>query len=424
MPAGKSGSKTAKAESKDSKPGFNLDELGVFGTILAAIGGGLGILGFVAFFGAAILWLRAEEIGLPGSEAVAIVPKSVLVATGASFLVPALGIAVGFTLLLYLIDAAATWITETSLLSDVSVRNLKQHLLEAQREVRKSKREQEILKGVADTAARTKVQAESAVALEVEPEIVEAQAEDKYREIVKNQASAGLRTIKAEQKLLELEAQLKEAEPGRRDAVEKVSTGILIVVTVLLFAAGTYFVVEHYAVHRSLERGAILGLIALLLVTFCVVVRLRTGSFGWFAVAAFIAVGLMIGTLTYYRTVDRPKAEPVALLRTKGPPVYGFYMAQTSDRVFLGMKPRKGVIRLDSVPREEVVEIVVGDLEPPTAAERRAVAFARRLCLRARERKATGKIAGKDSGGKAGEEVVHGCTAADLRRLEAAADSF
>ncbi|MEA2299616.1 MAG: hypothetical protein QOE44_151, partial [Solirubrobacteraceae bacterium] len=57
--------------------------------VLGAVGTGIGILGFVTFFGGAILWLRAKAAGLPANEAVAVVPKGVLVATGASFLVPA-----------------------------------------------------------------------------------------------------------------------------------------------------------------------------------------------------------------------------------------------------------------------------------------------------------------------------------------------
>lgn len=424
MPGEDEAAKAAGAEkkaAKDSKPGFNLEELGVVGTILAAIGGGLGILGFVAFFGAAILWVRTEEVGLPGNEAVAIVPKSVLISTGASFLVPALLIAVGFTVILYLIDATATWISEGSWFADVSVRDLKQRQIDAQRELRKAKREEEILREVANTAARTKSRAESAVALEVEPEIVEAQVEDKYRETVKDQAGAGLRTIEAEQALLEIEAELKEAEPKRRDTIEFVRALILIGATLVLFITLTLVMLTRYSVHQTPSGRLLLALIAAALITFCVVVRLRTGSFGWFAVAAFVAVGLMIGTLTYYRTVGDPKVEPAALLRTKGPPVYGFYVAQTSDRVYLGTKPREGVIRLDSVPREEIVELVVGDLQRPTVAEERAISFARRLCRQARARKATGKIAGKDGGGKAGEEVAHGCTAADLRHLEAVA---
>lgn len=82
------------------------NSLGLPGMVLAAIGGSIGVLSFVAFFGGAILWVRMDEAGLPGSEAVALIPRSVLLATGANFLVPSLLIALGFTAVLYLIE---TW---------------------------------------------------------------------------------------------------------------------------------------------------------------------------------------------------------------------------------------------------------------------------------------------------------------------------
>src|SRR6476661_1075972 len=97
-------------EPPETKPGFRLDELGLAGTVAAAIGGGLGVLGFAAFFGAAILWVRMDEVGLPGNDAVAVVPKPVLISTGASFVVPALLIALAFAVALYLLDALAAWI--------------------------------------------------------------------------------------------------------------------------------------------------------------------------------------------------------------------------------------------------------------------------------------------------------------------------
>ena len=57
--------------------------------VLGTVGTGIGILGFVTFFGGAILWIRAQEADLPANEAVAVVPKAVLLTTGAAFLVPA-----------------------------------------------------------------------------------------------------------------------------------------------------------------------------------------------------------------------------------------------------------------------------------------------------------------------------------------------
>jgi len=61
--------------------------------LLTVIGTGIGAIGFVIFMGGFVVWARFDAIGLPGNEAVAQVPRSDLVATGASFLVPALLVA-------------------------------------------------------------------------------------------------------------------------------------------------------------------------------------------------------------------------------------------------------------------------------------------------------------------------------------------
>src|SRR6202000_1808034 len=53
-----------------------------------AIVGGLGVVGLVTFVGAAILFMRFEAARLPTEEAIAVVPKSVLLAIGAEVVVP------------------------------------------------------------------------------------------------------------------------------------------------------------------------------------------------------------------------------------------------------------------------------------------------------------------------------------------------
>lgn len=75
--------------------------------VLAAVAGGLGVLGFVTFVGGALLWTRFREMGLPADHAVALVPKADLVATGAAFLAPALLLS-GGVLLLIVIATATT----------------------------------------------------------------------------------------------------------------------------------------------------------------------------------------------------------------------------------------------------------------------------------------------------------------------------
>ncbi|MDQ6804163.1 MAG: hypothetical protein M3065_04190, partial [Actinomycetota bacterium] len=61
-------------------------------TVAAAVGSGIGVLGFVTLAGGIVLWTRFVQMGLPADEAVAVVPTPVLVATGAEFLLPAVAL--------------------------------------------------------------------------------------------------------------------------------------------------------------------------------------------------------------------------------------------------------------------------------------------------------------------------------------------
>jgi hypothetical protein len=413
-----------KAEGQDGadptskKSAFNWDELGLPGAVLAAVAGGLGVLGFVAFFGAAILWVRMDEAGLPGNDAVAVVPKSVLIATGASFLIPALLIALGFTVILYLVDSGTTWYGQKStraLENELSEERLAEEARHT-RALRRGEAVQTALKSAEES--RDKIAA--AVAAEAMPAEEKEKAEAQLQSICEQMKGIAEDKATAEKRLLEQQARIEIEERQGCESISRFQWWATVAATVALFVLGTIAVIAVYRV--DLTKGGrilVLLLLAALLTTVCLVVRMQTKHFGWLAVVAFVAVGLMIGGLTYYRTVDDSKIEPAALLRAHGAPVRGFYVAQTSDRIYLGTKPHRGVARLDSIPRAEVVSLVVGDLQSPAEAEAEALAFALQLCRRAREREATGLIA--DKGGAPGEEVSSGCTAADLGRLKAAA---
>lgn len=410
-PAGPTPSGDEKVEPK--KP-FSLDELGFAGTVLAAIGGGLGVLGFVAFFGAAILWIRMTEVKVPGNEAVAVIPKPVLLTTGAGFLVPALLIALGFTVAVFLIDSATKWVSEEPL------REKRKQLRRKREEARGSERSIVELEKAAALAATAVKGAEAAVALGTGSE---GQVDDATAVQLSCQTSLHeVRTqqVKTQEEIAALEKELHDLAGEGRESMEAKRKGLLTAATITLFVVGAVWVFLEYSITLGLGRFVVLLLFIGLLITVVIVVRLRTDSFGWFAVATFVAVGLVTGALTYYRTKDDPKVEPAAVLRSHGSPVYGYYVAQTSDRVYLATTRPGDSVRLDSIPREEVLDLLVGELQPPAAADERALFYARNLCLRARQREATGKIAGDKGGGKLGEEAAAGCTAADLERLRAA----
>jgi hypothetical protein len=58
-------------------------------TVAGAVASGLGVLGFVTFAGGVVFWSRFKGMALPVDHTLGLVPKSELVATGATFLAPA-----------------------------------------------------------------------------------------------------------------------------------------------------------------------------------------------------------------------------------------------------------------------------------------------------------------------------------------------
>jgi hypothetical protein len=80
----------------------------VLGPILGAIATGIGVLAFVALFGGAVLWDRADQVGLPAAEVVALMPHNSLLATGSYFL--------GGAVLLALVGVVVLWVVDTLLL--------------------------------------------------------------------------------------------------------------------------------------------------------------------------------------------------------------------------------------------------------------------------------------------------------------------
>ncbi|HSS32381.1 MAG TPA: hypothetical protein VLL27_03780 [Solirubrobacterales bacterium] len=406
----------------EKKKRLKWEDLGVVGTILAAVGGSIGLISFVAFFGAAIIWIRMDAAGLPGNEAVALVPRSVLLSTGANFLVPSLLVALGFTTILYLVESGTIFASTQSLESFEAVAKKRREAIE----VRRAK--------VAEDAKEADEAAERALAAEksseklaatkvVNPKLMEEVEKGNTDAIARaaklqREAAKALQQVELEMiKFTRSEAKDRQVVIGATNKFWRrhLRWGLFI----LLFSSAA--VAMFFASSIGLYPGRFLALVLLLvaLSVVCLSILKWTDSFLWFALATFAAVGVLAGILTYYRTVDNPKVEPAALLRSQGSPVFGFFVAQTSDRVYLGTKPAMGLVRLDVIPREEVISLAVGSLEDPTVAEEHAISFARELCRRARERQPTGEAVRANGGGKWGEEVAEGCTADDLDRLNA-----
>lgn len=61
-----------------------------------------------------------------------------------------------------------------------------------------------------------------------------------------------------------------------------------------------------------------------------------TGRFSVIGVFALVAIPVVMAIATYGRVDAAPRVEPVAFLRSDGSPFVGFFIAQTTDRVYVG----------------------------------------------------------------------------------------
>ena len=408
-----------------ARGGLGLEkEISVIGTILAAVGGSLGALGLVAFFGAAILWVRMDEIGVPANEAIAIVPKSVLVTTGASFLVPSVLLAVVLLGGFFLADLVISWATDLLFL-----REQKRDLAAAEKEAKRRQASIDLAIEKAEQAAERSLQlkatASRSYAAGADLDVIKQESREAGEAVTEAQAAAGEAqpaAKEADEKVAEAKEEVELVRDKKELPIESIRSVLRLILIVVVLSAAAAPGVLLSSVGLPGIQMALVSAAVLFLSLICLFV-LKSTSFIWFGLAIIVAVGLLNGLVTYCRTKNDPKVEPAALLRSHGAPVFGFYVAQTSDRVYLSTNSMVGETRLDVVPRDEVIALVIGDLERPTEAEEHAIAFAHRLCLRAQERDATGELVGSDGGGKEGEEVASGCTADDLRSLERRARS-
>lgn len=361
--------------------------LNVAAVVLAAIGGGIGVLGFVAFFGASILWVRMDKAGLPGNDAVALMPKSVLIATGASFLAPALLAALGLVAFLYLVETATLIWKKASLRHlDNSVKRLRSVVRQKQEVVQRDRER-------ADHARQRNLEASQDLG-EARSEGAATESLRRVTKVVQEESEAAEQThqdaqqeVKAAER--ELEDEVREIESLRVESaaeIEALRTKLRIGVIAFVFAVGFLLTLTVASVGLPLLRlGILLGL-QILLALVCLAVLSSTGNFAWFALAAFVSAGLVAGFVTYYRTFDNPKVEPAALLRTEGGPLFGFYVAQSSDRIYIGVVQADGLPQLDAIPRDEVTDLAIGALEESKDAMAEARQMALDLCLQGNRR--------------------------------------
>jgi hypothetical protein len=359
--------------------------------VLGAVGAGIGVLGFVTFFGGAIVWLRAEKARLPATEAVAVIPRNVLVISGATFLLPAVLIAIGVVAVVFLIDLgfylgrqktlgpireqANTFRREAAQLSRSAVvarqawkdadASLKGRSQDLERARQRNAPDQEII-GLEATVEKQLV--------------VEARAREAAETVG---SSATMAQANAEDRVEESEVELKRS--ARQWWIELTAAGVALMLMVPI-CNGAIFDFE-----TALEP-LVLTLVAVSGTALTLSVYRASEKFIWFGIIAFVAVGGYLSAATYISTHRNAKMQPVAALWSGHAPVTGAFVAETSQNLYVGsFREKKTPPRLVVIPRSQVTEVEIGPLLDMNVARRRAIGMALNECRQQIEEPATAR---------------------------------
>jgi hypothetical protein len=353
--------------------------------VLGAVGAGIGIIGFVTLFGGAILWVRANEAGLPANEVVAVVPRAVLVTTGASFLVPAVLLALLVVLLISSVHMVL------SLPARIGARNLTERARQLRYLADEAKRELEPveqlavstrelatnLSVVADEAKRTQAGSTQVVDL-LGPATAQQQiATEQEQEALELRTTAD--SLNAEAQKLEAEREGRLVNTPQRQKLQRRLEWLIVFVVLALVPLLLYGSLKGLSV---LDK-VILIAVAVAAAGLSLAVYLSTEEkLLWLGVVAFMAVGIYAGCDTYLRTVQDPKVEPAAALLGTRPPVTGLYVAETSSDLYLGTFEGPGALtaRLLVIPLAQVTDLSVGPLLDPAVARVQAIELAQDEC--------------------------------------------
>jgi hypothetical protein len=136
-----------------------------------------------------------------------------------------------------------------------------------------------------------------------------------------------------------------------------------------------------------------------------------------FSLVAFLAVGSFWLARAYVATANEPKVVPMAYSRKQpGGPTrveYGYFVAETSDRIFYAAAPgatSEAPNELREFPRVETDDLEIGDLTAAAQAQQRASLLGFNLCYRLYFVKTVGTVPSAQTG--------KGCDIDTLRTYE------
>ena len=245
-----------------------------------------------------------------------------------------------------------------------------------------------------------------------------------------------------------LQRLITASEPG---ASEPVLRGLLPAILVAGTAIGFAFLVDLDYGHVPWPSGVIAVCLAAAGagVVGALLFRNTAARFPVIGLFALVAVPLVMAIATYYRAQAAPRVEPVALLRGDGSPFVGFFIAETTDRVYVGTFDEqtrvactgpRGVCggraeevtipaRLLSLPRNDVQNLTVGPRIPlyaedalsdptrPRTAREWAAGAALRLCETADAARKTAEANAAGAGATAGITLPAICSDQDVQHL-------
>ena len=382
-----------KKASADAPPGF----WAVLMPVLSFVGTGIGLLGFVIFFGGFILWTRFDAIGLPADEAVWHVPREDLVTTGASFLVPTVALGAATAALGLVIRDMTIGRRRRSRVRAASraVTDAELGLERAQARARAALRAAEALKSSAEATAASQGAAALDTSRGDDDRSAALAAHDRARDGLERRQTAA---SDAEQEAVTAKERLRDA---RRDWESKHE--LTPRETKAQYLVGVITMVAICMLYVWLSRGElrfplVLGVIAMatFVVALASTVLSATRSYGWFALSAFVGVGLVVAVTTYFRTQNEVKVVPAAVI-ADGAPVVGYLVAETGDAVYLaqpstaaGVTPpdsANGRTRLVRFDKKQISDLAVSDLASRRTAYARALSAAAELCAQLRPAK-------------------------------------
>jgi hypothetical protein len=358
--------------------------------VLTAIGTGIGAIGFVIFFGGFILWSRFAAAGLPAEEAVSHVPRGDLVATGASFIVPAIlaalvaaGLAVAGWDLAVGSDRRdrARGAEKKRLAATQRIEGLEEEAIQLDRSIEKLEEKQAENVAAVARAPADSTELDTARHLQDTTKREHELCQDhlqRLRDAEIPDAKKTQRDAAAE------EAKVKNRSKGQR------YTEYVIGAIPMVLAEG---IIVFIALTKVPFFWSGLLLIGISMATFAIAIAVAsmTEHFAWYTLCVFLGVGITVAFATYVRTQENPKVSPLAAIH-EGVPVAGFLVAEASDAVYVGSPEpdfessdldfnHDGVTLL-RFPKESLSALTIGPLMNEDTAYRRATLLARALCYR------------------------------------------